>query len=508
MMNVRIYTDRVERELTNFWNHIHFHPTDAAEDLWGQEILSHVARDKVAQYVRLHTMFEDIVTRGADGRLRFDYSGSDRRIDIMVSKGFRLLLCFDFMPPCMAVDQWNVSNLRYKNKRYNRSVPTDYAEWREVCRNYTAHLAERYGMDTVSEWLFHCWNEPDAGYWVSRPGNDEWDASGATDKLDEYLKLYDHFAEGVTSVTDRIRIGGPSCAGSDRFIRLFVQHVAQTKIRCDFISVHCYSQGIYSNLPNKSFTSPDNIMQRLRTLRGILDGNGLAETPMLLDEWGISGGGFLGIDREPRHIFRENEYYSAFYARLIDRVIHAPELKLEKMMICLSGQDHVKKDFDGYRTFFTANGYRKPVYNGYALAARLGSRLLFSESEDSAASAVVIPTADADGSVRILCANFEDDYYRTIDNLPMVLRLSGMNGTYRLCHWRIDRTCSNSYSKWASLGCPQLPSMLERDMIRSAGELSRYQPERTVTADGAFELELLLTQNAVSLLEFIPVRDR
>ena len=45
-------------------------------------------------------------------------------------------------------------------------------------------------------------------------------------------------------------------------------------------------------------------------------------------------------------------------------------------------------------------------------------------------------------------------------------------------------------------------------MIRSAGELSRYQPERTVTADGAFELELLLTQNAVSLLEFIPVRDR
>ena len=83
-----------------------------------------------------------------------------------------------------------------------------------------------------------------------------------------------------------------------------------------------------------------------------------------------------------------------------------------------------------------------------------------------------------------------------------------MNGTYRLRHWRIDRTCSNSYSKWASLGCPQLPSMLERDMIRSAGELSRYQPERTVTADGAFELELLLTQNAVSLLEFIPVRDR
>lgn len=249
-------------------------------------------------------------------------------------------------------------------------------------------------------------------------------------------------------------------------------------------------------------------MRRLRTLRGILNENGLAETPMILDEWGISGGGFLGIDREPRHIFRENEYYSAFYVRLIDRIIHAPELKLEKMMICLSGQDHVKKDFDGYRTFFTAGGYKKPVYNGYALAARLGSRLLYSEPEDSAASAVVIPTAGEDGSVRVLCANFEDDYYRTIDNLPVVLRLEGMSGSYRLRHWRIDRTCSNSYSKWAALGCPQQPSMLERDMIRSAGELSQYLPERTVSADGVFELELVLTQNAVSLLEFIPVKDR
>lgn len=504
-MKIQINTNQPERKLTNFWNHIHFHPTDAVEDLWGRDILNRIAEDKVAQYVRLHTMFEDIVTRGADGRLQFDYSVSDARLDFMVSKGFRLLLCFDFLPACMAADQRNVSGLRYKNKRFNRCAPSDYAEWREVCRNYTAHLTERYGIDTVSEWLFHCWNEPDAGYWLDKTGNDEWDATGATDKIDEYLKLYDSFADGVSAVTDRIAIGGPSCAGSDRFIRLFVQHAVAEKVRCDFVSVHCYSQGIYSNLPNRSFTSPDNIMQRMRTLRRILNENGMAETPMLLDEWGISGGGFLGIDREPRHIFRENEYYSAFFVRLIDRIIHAPELKLEKMMICLSGQDHVKKDFDGYRTFFTASGYKKPVYNGYALAARLGSSLLKFDAADTVASAVVIPTAEDDGTVKVLCANFEDDYYKKIENLPMKLTLNGLNGSYVLRHWRIDQTCSNSYSKWAALACPQEPTMLERDMIRSAGELSQYQPEQRIAADGKFDIELLLTQNAVSLLEFVPV---
>ena len=29
----------------NFWNNVHFHPTDAVEDLWGQEILNRWAAD-------------------------------------------------------------------------------------------------------------------------------------------------------------------------------------------------------------------------------------------------------------------------------------------------------------------------------------------------------------------------------------------------------------------------------------------------------------------------------
>ena len=33
----------------NFWNNVHFHPTDAVEDVWGQEVLNKFAQQKCAQ---------------------------------------------------------------------------------------------------------------------------------------------------------------------------------------------------------------------------------------------------------------------------------------------------------------------------------------------------------------------------------------------------------------------------------------------------------------------------
>ena len=42
-------------------------------------------------------------------------------------------------------------------------------------------------------------------------------------------------------------------------------------------------------------------------------------------------------------------------------------------MICLSGQHNLKREFHGYRSFFTLHGFPKPIYNAYALCAKLGS---------------------------------------------------------------------------------------------------------------------------------------
>lgn len=512
-MRINVHLNRPARKQINFWNHIHFHPTDAIEDRWGQRILGRIERDHAAKMIRMHTMFEDMVTRGADGALKYDFSDTDARIDYLTAHGFELLLCFDFMPVCMASDPLtSFSGVRYKNKRFNRSAPKDYAEWEEVCRVYTRHLIDRYGEERVSKWYFHCWNEPDGGFWINVKNNDTMDADGDMDKIEEYFKLYDYFEKGVTAVTRRVKLGGPSCAGSDRFMRLFLDHALSgtsaatgKRLKFDFIGVHCYSQGIYSALPNKTYVSPDNIMQRLHTVHEMLTKAGAPDLEIFFDEWGMAGGGFIGIDRDPRMLFRETEFFPAFYARLIDKIIKAPELNLQHMMICLSGQHECKKDFDGYRTFFTLNGFAKPIYNGYALAAKLGDKYLDNDAPDDPLMGL-IPTMDESGRVAVMAYRHYDEFYKTCGNDNLTLRFDGLKGRYTLRHWRIDAQSCNAYKKWLELGSPVMPDFSQREIIDEAAALKEYVPDETIEADGSYALTVTMTQNAVSLIELIPVK--
>ena len=140
--------DTVKKQVDNFWNHFHFHPTDAIEDAWGKRILDTVAKDGAARTVRMYTMFEDIVTTDENDNLIYDFRVNDLRLDYMIEKGFNILLSYNFMPPCIASNRNSLSNVsknptRYKGKMINTSVPTDYSLWEEVCYTYTAHIIDR-----------------------------------------------------------------------------------------------------------------------------------------------------------------------------------------------------------------------------------------------------------------------------------------------------------------------------------------------------------------------------
>ena len=87
-MKFIIDTTKTVKKLENFWNHIHFHPTDAIEDDWGQRILNRVAEDKVAKTVRMYAMLEDIVTMDENGNLKYDFTLNDTRMDYMIKELF------------------------------------------------------------------------------------------------------------------------------------------------------------------------------------------------------------------------------------------------------------------------------------------------------------------------------------------------------------------------------------------------------------------------------------
>ena len=111
-MSLSLNASAAGRTVANFWNNFHFHPTNAVEDHWGQRILRQVAADHVAQYVRLYTMFEEFVSVGPDGALVCDFRRQDKRFDLMVAAGYKLLLCFNFMPNDLAADPNTLSGRR------------------------------------------------------------------------------------------------------------------------------------------------------------------------------------------------------------------------------------------------------------------------------------------------------------------------------------------------------------------------------------------------------------
>ncbi|MBQ4159564.1 MAG: hypothetical protein IJD83_01400, partial [Clostridia bacterium] len=234
--------NKTEGQVKNFWNAIHFHPTDAIEDAWGQRILNRVAEDNVARTVRMYTMMEDIVRLDANGNLQYDFTENDVRMDYMVQKGFDLLLSYNFIPPCISSDPEEVSKVckkatRYKGKFIVTAPPKDYKLWEEICYNYTKHIVERYGFERVKQWKLQCFNEPDSRSFFMRSEENR------AIKAKEYCKLYDAFEAGIRRVSDDLFIGGPALAFYCDFLDVFLTHVRENKKKMDYICFHVYGTG-------------------------------------------------------------------------------------------------------------------------------------------------------------------------------------------------------------------------------------------------------------------------
>ncbi|MCQ2431691.1 MAG: hypothetical protein MJ175_03715 [Clostridia bacterium] len=432
------------KKVPNFWNNIHFHPTDAIEDDWGWSILDEVAADHAAKTVRMYSMFEDIVSRGADGKLNYDFTLNDIRMDYMVSKGFDLFISYNFMPACMASDDSVRSaqaknKTRYKGKLIITSPPKDYGEWEEVCRVYTQHLVERYGMERVSHWYMQCWNEPDIpAFFISDQPDD---AAGVALRLSAYLELYRAFAHGVKGVSENLRIG-QSHACRNNFLDGFLKAVKEEHLPIDYISLHGYGTSVWDlhREPKKRFCIRNNI-QLIEDRIAICD-RYYPELPIINDEWGAASQGFYNREECPEFMFREGSEYAAYFCKMVAGYIERGT-KLSKMMICLSGQHAMVVAFSGIRNFFTMNHIRKPIYNAYVLMGKLFETVVHC-GEDGNMTRIVTVSEDRTKAAATLA--YAPEYFdETLPVREESIRFAGVTGRKTVTIWLIDDTHQNPY---------------------------------------------------------------
>jgi len=489
-------SDKVLKKQENFWNNALFHPTDAVEDSWGKRIIDRFAKDKTIDTIRIYTMFEDIVYEDMEGNLCYDFRVNDLRLDYLVRNGFNVLLAYAAMPDCIAkrtdtTTSASFNKTRYKGKMFNTSPPKDYALWEEVCYQYTKHIVERYGIETVSKWRMQCWNEPDVrNFFMSEiPETDEYTPL----RIPEYNKLYESFVKGVLRVSDKLTIGGPAVAFKVKLLEGWLKFVKEKNLRVDFISVHNYGTNPSAMQEKTKPACIENHLVRQKKYIECINEAGFKGVPILIDEWGLADHGYSNCTQFPSLICRETEVLSAYFVKLVHAFIHS-EYEMDKLMICLSGQHEMTENFTGFRNFFTLDFIAKPIYNSYVLASKLKEDLLDYSTDNK--SLAVIPTRDGEGNIALLLSYANKYFTEEVESITEELTFEENLKGKKLTVWCIDKTHTNPYRLFQKKGMTEPLSGEEIKLLREEGKL---KPIFEGEYDGN-ALKLKLTPNSAYLV--------
>ena len=483
--------NEVIRKTQKFWNHCLFHPTDAVEDPWGKRILDRIAEDGSIGTVRIYAMLEDIVYRDEEGNLQYDFRLSDLRLDYLVEKGYDLLIAYGGMPDCIArsteykkASAFNAT--RYKGKMWNTSPPEKIEEWEAVCRAYTDHIVERYGIDLVSKWHLHCFNEPDIpSFFMSQlpSGHEE-------ERSTEYNEMYAAFIRATADVYPSLTVGGPALANKTLFLDYFLQYVRKNNLRLDYIALHNYGTGPKFLKDGTGKVTVENNINRHEGYMDIIRKNGYEKKEIVIDEWGIATRGFANRLECPELMFRETEVFSAYYVKLIRRLLDTG-YDMSTLSICLSGQHEMTEDFSGFRNFFTLNFIAKPIYNAHLLGSWLATSIV--ESKTELEDLFVIPTKTEKG-YRVMLTYAEENFRENIPNCEETLTFAEDLTGKTVTVWCIDKETCNPYRLFEKMGSPECPS---REQIAELRREGTPKPVATYTAEGHALQPVKLTPNCL-----------
>ena len=443
----------------------------------------------------------------------YDFTLFDQIFDVILSKKFIPIMHLGSMPDSLSSAP--VSILKQKGELV-KYPPKDYNKWYDLIYNIVKHCVDKYGKETVSEWKWELWNEPDIrGYWM---GTEE-----------EYFKMYDYTASAIKAALPETQVGGNAVTHSKTrgtpFLIRFIEHCLRgTNYKdssigspLDFITFHLkatnfaiYKIGNFtSELPPSNITkfSPDLqfltecARNNLEKIAGI---PGTAGIPVYITECDIDIGLTISIHENPNVEYRNTEYYPAFQCALAKEMLDIsrdfpanPVKNLAIDALFYPGY----RIFEGQRALFTAGEIDKPIFNAFRLLGKLGTkRLHFECSENSQVDGLATLHGN---SIQVMVYNYNQDVNdREVKKVDLSVILPSSK-SYKLTHYRIDENHSNAYTVWKSLGKPLTPNDSQMNQIKSRQGLELYEPEKRIKPKNTrITIPLELPHHSVSLLVF------
>ena len=397
-----------------------------------------------------------------------DFTTTFQALEALTTRGLIPFVVLGFFPPAVSS-----SPIR---------PPATWDRWQTLVRTFFRELVTdpRFGPETIADWWFEVWNEPNEGrFWQGTP--------------DDYFALYRATSEAVDEAGVSIRLGGPAIAYKpeatpedgppwmERFLRFIA---ADPDLRCDFVSLH--RKGTVGDDPpdprRLDAAAADTARQAIA-----IDARRFAGLTIWNDEADEKVG--FEVPYAPR-IDERGAAWLAAVAVIHDRL---GERYREANLRFAAAADNanlqlVREPFDGRRSIMTRGGVAEtdllkvPAYGFYELLRLLGDR----HATIVSGAVQLFPHTDlyhlataATTHVAVLLTYYPDPGAaapapRTVEYVITDLPWSRVN----IARFQIDRIRSNAYTAaGGSASNPfPTPAPAQIPMIRQSQEVALERP--------------------------------
>ncbi len=454
------------------------------------EQMAEIQKDMHFNYCRCHALFHDdmaVAIRKPDGTLGFQWHHIDKFIDNLLSVGLKPFFEMQAMPSCMASDP-KALMFHYE---MNVSKPKDYREWYQLCRAFTSHIVDRYGLDEVRKWYFEVWNEPNIeGFWPHG--------------MEEYYKLYENAARAVKSVDSQLKTGGPASAGG-MFIPEIIDYCVKNDVPIDFVSTHIYPIGEYCQFRNRE-NSPHKLGGYMptvvREVKERVENSPLPDLEIHWTEWNTQSG-------------TSSENITWTHNPTVDMHFAASCIAkntLETRNLCDSMAYWVASDlfeeagcphsvFSCTYGLVNIQGIRKASYNAFKLLRKLrGTEMTFSLPEDAPYGCDICATEENDVA-RIIAYNWNALEIHDQPDWNDVLRVPvKSDADYIVTTAKIKKHQGSTYETWISMGSPHNISKTQQELL-CAHSVPEYDFCTCRSKDGYIEIPFNAKPNEVIYFE-------
>ncbi|HET6251750.1 MAG TPA: cellulase family glycosylhydrolase [Tepidisphaeraceae bacterium] len=459
--------------LEHFWEHTvgSGHATLALRADW-QAQLKRCRHELGFKHVRFHGLLSDDMGTlvNEDDQMRYAFFNADQVMDFLLSIGMKPFVELSFMPTALASGDKTV--FKYRG---NITPPKDYKKWSAFIKKLVEHWVERYGAEEVRTWFFEVWNEPNLkAFWSA--------------DQQEYFNLYQHTAQTIKEVDDRLIVGGPATARNE-WIDDFVNFCDANQVPADFVSTHHYPTDALGS------AGEDTLEQLAHSRRGILrqwaqDSHRMAGgRPLYYTEWNASS--------NPRDELHDEPYTAAY---IVKTMMEARGLvkgySFWTFTDIFEENYFPAKAFQGGFGLLTMQGIAKPSYRAFQLLRDLGTQQCIVDGQHETVDAWVVRGAR---SATVLLTNTALPRH-PLHRETVRVELTGIGRTKRALVRRIDEDHANPRRRWRELGEPALPNAREVEQLQAASELTGGEMPCSFN-EGITAVEITLPPHSVASIE-------